>query len=243
MWCDVRSPAPRSPSAKAVGSSSAWLYSSQRAGAQISAWSREPRTSASPSRPAKPRRFCGTRTRPWRSSSVSKAPANSCRWSSRALGSVMGRLPTFVASSSQAGIGKIARQVSSHLATTQPPASCARKRAGTARRPLSSTACRYSPVNTASRLSLTSDGAWVGRSTRGPLRRHLRLIPHFPPLCATSGHHSAPECPRQCVFCNWGSGGVGAPRSLSARGPGRGHRPTAGPSVAAACRPGAVPPW
>ena len=63
----------------------------------------------------------GTRTRPWRSSSVSKAPANSCRCRSRAFGSVMGRPPTFVASSSHAAIGKIARQVSSHRATTTLP--------------------------------------------------------------------------------------------------------------------------
>ena len=44
--------------AKAVGSSRPWLYSSQRAGAQISAWSRLPRTRASASRPANSRRPC-----------------------------------------------------------------------------------------------------------------------------------------------------------------------------------------
>ena len=96
-------PSPAIAWANASGSSRLRLYASQRAGAQTSAWSREPRTSASLSRPAYARRPCGTRTRPCASSSVSIAPANSCRCSSRALASVIGRLPTRFESSVQAG--------------------------------------------------------------------------------------------------------------------------------------------
>ena len=59
-----------------------------------------------------------------------------------------GQAADLVARSSQAGLGKIARHSSSQRATTAPPSSCARKRAGTARRPFASTVCRYSPVNT-----------------------------------------------------------------------------------------------
>ena len=85
-------------------------------------------------------------------------------------------------------IGKIARQLSSHRATTAPSASCARKRAGTASRPLPSTACRYSPVNTASRHSLTSDGAWVDRSTRG----WIAACGSTRPAAFPTSHHFAP---------------------------------------------------
>ena len=48
----------------------------------------------------------------------------------------------------------IARQPSIQRDRTAPPSSCARKRAGMASRPLSSTVCRYSPVNTDSCHSL-----------------------------------------------------------------------------------------
>ena len=70
------------------------------------------------------------------------------RWKRRAAGSVMGRLRTLVASASQPARVWIARHPSSQRDTTAPPSSCARKRAGTASRPFSSTVCRYSPVNT-----------------------------------------------------------------------------------------------
>ena len=68
----------------------------------------------------------------------------------RAAGSVMGRAATLVARSSQPSRGRSRGSSSIQRATTAPPSSCARKRAGTASRPFSSTVCRYSPVNTRS---------------------------------------------------------------------------------------------
>jgi len=70
------------------------------------------------------------------------------RWKVRAPASVTGSVAARAASASHAGRGVIARQPSIHLLTRAPPASSARKRAGTATRPFSSTAWWYSPVNT-----------------------------------------------------------------------------------------------
>src|SRR5688500_2837628 len=60
----------------------------------------------------------------------------------------MGSAATYAARPSQPGCVWIARQASSQRDTTAPAPSCARNFAGTAIRPLSSTVCRYSPVNT-----------------------------------------------------------------------------------------------
>ncbi len=60
----------------------------------------------------------------------------------------MGSVETFSASASQPARVWIARQASSQRETTAPPSSWARNFDGTAIRPLSSTECRYSPVNT-----------------------------------------------------------------------------------------------
>ena len=60
----------------------------------------------------------------------------------------MGSAATFAASSSQPAWVWMARHASSHRETTAPAPSWTRNFAGTAIRPLSSTVCRYSPVNT-----------------------------------------------------------------------------------------------
>jgi hypothetical protein len=70
------------------------------------------------------------------------------RWKRRAASSAMGSVETFSASASQPARVWIARQESSQRETTAPPSSWARNFDGTAIRPLSSTECRYSPVNT-----------------------------------------------------------------------------------------------
>src|SRR5215213_4208126 len=62
--------------------------------------------------------------------------------------SVIGSVATLSASASQLVRVWIARQFSSQRETTRPASSWARNRDGTASRPLSSTECRYSPVNT-----------------------------------------------------------------------------------------------
>src|SRR5438094_10636305 len=60
----------------------------------------------------------------------------------------MGRPATFADSCSHPVLVWMARQASSQRETTAPSSIWARNFAGTASRPLSSTECRYSPVNT-----------------------------------------------------------------------------------------------
>src|SRR6187397_445386 len=60
----------------------------------------------------------------------------------------MGSAATLADRSSQPALVWIARQSSSQPETIDPGSSCARNLTGTAMRPLSSTVCRYSPVNT-----------------------------------------------------------------------------------------------
>src|SRR6476646_69068 len=141
-------PRPSMASASAAGSSRLRRYDSQRSGAQISAGSRVPTTTASPARPAMSRRKPGMRTRPCPSSVVSTAPAKMNRSNRRARSSAMGSVATLSASASQLARVWIARQFSSQRDTTSTASSWARNRDGTASRPLSSTECRYSPVNT-----------------------------------------------------------------------------------------------
>src|SRR6185503_2108886 len=73
----------------------------------------------------------------------------------------------------------------SHLHTTAPPSSCERKRAGTASRPLSSTECRYSPVNTCLATPVGFD--WCAAEVMLPSDwfRGYGTSPHFSPLHAT----------------------------------------------------------
>ena len=149
MWCDVRSPGRRSASVNASGPPAPGCTSSQRAGAQISAWSRAPRTSASVSSPAKVRRF-------GRDEDATLAVE-------LRLEGTREQLP-LEQSGVRVGHGQAAdlrrqlvpcRHRKDREAGVEPPRHDARSRraargsaTGTARRPLSSTACRYSPVNT-----------------------------------------------------------------------------------------------
>ena len=105
----------------------------------------------------------------------------------------------------------MARHDSIQRETYAPESSCGRNRAGTAIRPLSSTVCRYSPVNTCR----ASPVVWVAWSWPG--RRwwfggwpRVCVAPHFPPLHATSGHSSART---RHVNLDFGAG----PRGVAAR--------------------------
>src|SRR6266446_3003077 len=102
--------------------------------------------------------------------------------------SVIGRVATLSARASQPVLVWIARQASSQRETTAPSSSWARNLEGTAMRPLSSTECRYSPVNTcqaspATGLLKCRRVVYFGRP--------VVCFPHFGPLHATSRHHSA----------------------------------------------------
>ena len=148
IWCGARCRGPggvrRAPRACPSGRCtrpSAWATT-----APGGPGSRPPRRL--PPVPRTSRRTAGTTTRPCRSRSASKAVPKTKRTKVRAPASVMGSVATRSASASQAARGWMARQPSIHLLTSAPPASSARKRAGTATRPLSSTAWWYSPVNT-----------------------------------------------------------------------------------------------
>ena len=101
------------------------------------------------------------------------------RWKRRDFGSVIGRAATFADRSSQPAFGWIARQSSSQRETIAPGSSCARNFDGTAIRPLSSTVCRYSPVNTCRAYPCVVWAGVIGV-----------WIPHFSPLRATSLHSS-----------------------------------------------------
>ncbi len=158
----------------------------------------ETRSPRDPSRPPRPPRCparrhlagrLGTTRRPWRSRTTSNAFAKSHRWNFRASASASGSALTLSASCSHSRRGKIARQPSIHGLTNAPSSSWARNRAGTAIRPLSSTECRYSPVNT----------------RRVPCLPHPGLRPltggrETSPLGTTSCHFAAfytPRPPRQ----------------------------------------------
>ena len=171
----------------------------QRVGDHSSRWSRAPTTTASPSSPANVRSTAGTTTRPCRSRSASKAVPKMKRWKVRAPASVTGSVAALAASASHAARGVIARQPSIHLLTRAPPASSARKRAGTATRPFSSTAWWYSPVNTccpwpqflrARMPRRVRVAQWRGKEPHGAGRsgRYPLLVHLFSPLCATSRH-------------------------------------------------------
>src|SRR5947207_6537957 len=122
-----------------------------------------------------------------------------CRWKARDAGFVRGSVAVFAASSSQPVRVRTARQLSSHLQTTAPSASCDRNFAGTASRPLSSTECRYSPVNTClgypcpwvmRAVVVLIDQAVRGRLVRSAVGAGLAvidLVGSFP-----TSHHLAP---------------------------------------------------
>src|SRR5258707_12753692 len=103
----------------------------------------------------------------------------------------------------------MARQPSIQREMTAPPASWARKRAGTAKRPLSSTVCRYSPVNTLGPYPSSADqrrargdrGLGIGvagfRSALPEDRWRVEMgsvdgdrVPHYYPLLSTCADHS-----------------------------------------------------
>ena len=205
---------------------------------------RSPRDRASPRRPPRwsrpmwSRRYAGSRTRPCRSSSTSAALANTNRWKRREASLVMGSAATFAASSSQPAWVWMARHASSHRETTAPAPSWTRNFAGTAIRPLSSTVCRYSPVNT--RTGSLDCGAWSCGSGFECLR-----VPHFPPLWTTSLHSSALKPPRQSTKSRSGSALGAVPRPQRGRHGGRpgpatcavalGRASMAGSSPADAC--------
>ena len=93
-----------------------------------------------------------------------------------------------------------------------PASSWTRNLAGTAIRPLSSTVCRYSPVNTR-RFPLVV--VRPGRSGRS-------AVPHFSPLWATSMHSGARNGARQCETRHRASSAVGGTRGLGRRPADRG---------------------
>ena len=184
-------PSPAIARANASGSSRLRLYSSQRAGAQISAWSRDP-TRAPRSRGRRTRAGpAGRGPGPGVELGLERAGEQLTLQQPRVrIGHRQARRPCRRARL-QAVIGKIARQLSSHRATTAPSASCPRNRAGTAIRPLPSTACRYSPVNTVRASPYV--GRWKGwlpglvaRADRSVRRRRRgRAVGAFPRLRAS----------------------------------------------------------
>src|SRR6187200_1351176 len=96
----------------------------------------------------------------------------------------MGSAATLADRSSQPALVWIARQSSSQPETIDPGSSCARNLTGTAMRPLSSTVCRYSPVNTFGSTPDRSVGLG-GRGFWGFPTSH-----HFVPLRCILGRES-----------------------------------------------------
>ena len=145
----------------------------------------------------------------------------------------MGSAATFSDSASQLAFVWIARQSSSQRETTAPVCNWARNWAGTANRPLPSTECRYSPVNTCGLPLSGSSASWaligrLGRVVSGSVRERPRELEAFPTL-----RHFAPL---RCILAN-DPGEVNAqirPRPGMARG----RRAAVGGSRVAAAGPG-----
>ncbi len=86
---------------------------------------------------------------------------------------MIGSAATLADRSSQPALGWIARQSSSQPETIDPGSSCARNLTGTAIRPLSSTVCRYSPVNTVGSTPWYICVASAVRGTGFPTSHHF----------------------------------------------------------------------
>ena len=113
-------------------------------------------------------------------------------------------------SSSQPALVWIARQSSSQPETIDPGSSCARNLTGTAIRPLSSTVCRYSPVNTCRAYPCDIVGWVVGGFWGFPTSHHfvpLRCI--LAVKRPTSRWIRGPHGVRRCVRDGRGGRGDG----------------------------------
>ena len=169
-----------------------------------------------PSRAGRP----ASRTRPCRSSSASTAPENTKRWKQAGVG-IGDRHAATSPRGHPAGLG-VDRQAAVHPARdNRAGLSCARNRAGTAIRPLSSTVCRYSPVNTVgSPLRVVRPG----RLRRSPSRGSFPTSHHFAPL-----RHSSAQTGAVKAKSHTGSAGWCAEQdrrvdgSAGSSGPGRGR--------------------
>ncbi len=133
----------------------------------------------------------GMRTRPCRSSSASTPPAKMNRWKSRDRWSVIGSARDLVGQGVPAGAGVDREAAVDPARDDRAASSCARNFDGTAIRPLSSTECRYSPVN-------TCRGSPVGPRTGLPPGRlggspPLPTFRHFVPLGCIVRHRNHPS--------------------------------------------------
>ena len=236
MWCDVRSEAADGLGER-DGSSSAFC-TSQRGGAQISAWSRVAEDEGLGLRGRRTSGGIGTRTRPWRSSSVSKAPANSCRWSGRASGSVIGQARRPSSRGRPSRPGRIARQRVDHRATTQPVELRAEARRDgkppllVDRVPVLAGEHRVLPLPDGWRRTRGDQPGVEPANARGPLgpfptSHQLAPLPGIIAVRRGSSRRKSPQVP----------GGASGHRAPAPRSRRRGRPPTIGRTPATPCPP------